>query len=159
MRQQSSPVRRYQIEVVAKAIDVLEALAGHPQGLSLSEMAARVRLPRSTVHRLVCTLQVKGLLVQATEHGRYALGLRLFQLGKEAEPQLAKAALPLMKELAAKFKETVSLGILEEGRLGDVVVLTGDYFRVPDARLRTLSSELTVLGGTVVHSGPVRYCA
>jgi predicted amidohydrolase YtcJ len=51
------------------------------------------------------------------------------------------------------------LGILEEGRLGDVVVLNDDYFRVPDARLRTLSSELTVLGGTVVHSGPIRYWA
>ena len=127
MRQQSSPVRRYQIEVVAKAIDVLEALAGHPQGLSLSEMAARVRLPRSTVHRLVCTLQVKGLLVQATEHGRYALGLRLFQLGKEAEPQLAKAALPLMKELAAKFKETVSLGILEEGEVHYVLQVEGTH--------------------------------
>ncbi|MGE5134396.1 MAG: amidohydrolase family protein [Gemmatimonadota bacterium] len=51
------------------------------------------------------------------------------------------------------------LGVLEVGRLGDVAVLSGDYFGVPDAGLRGLSSELTVLGGTVVHSGPVRYWA
>jgi predicted amidohydrolase YtcJ len=51
------------------------------------------------------------------------------------------------------------LGSLEVGRLGDVVVLNDDYFSVPDSRLRPLHSELTVLGGTVVHSGGIRYSA
>jgi len=51
------------------------------------------------------------------------------------------------------------LGSLEVGRLGDVVVLSDDYFSVPDARLRQLHSELTVLGGTVVHSGGIRHWA
>jgi predicted amidohydrolase YtcJ len=51
------------------------------------------------------------------------------------------------------------LGSLEVGRLGDVAVLSDDYFSVPDSRLRGLHSELTVLGGTVVHSGDTRYWA
>lgn len=51
------------------------------------------------------------------------------------------------------------LGSLEPGRLGDVAVLSDDYFAVPDSGLRGLHSELTVLGGTVVHSGPIRYWA
>jgi predicted amidohydrolase YtcJ len=51
------------------------------------------------------------------------------------------------------------LGSLEVGRLGDVVVLSDDYFSVPDSRLRSLSSVLTVVGGTVVHSGAVKYWA
>jgi predicted amidohydrolase YtcJ len=52
-----------------------------------------------------------------------------------------------------------ALGVIEPGRLGDVVVLSDDYFSVPDDQLRGLHSELTVLGGTVVHSGAIRYWA
>jgi predicted amidohydrolase YtcJ len=48
------------------------------------------------------------------------------------------------------------LGTLEAGRLGDVVVLSDDFFTVPDADLRKLHSVLTVLGGKVVHSGAMR---
>jgi predicted amidohydrolase YtcJ len=48
------------------------------------------------------------------------------------------------------------LGTLEVGRLGDVVVLSDDYFAVPDADLRKLHSVLTVLGGKVVHEGALR---
>ena len=51
------------------------------------------------------------------------------------------------------------LGSLEVGRLGDVVVLNDDYFEVPDAHLKKLHSVLTVLGGTVVHSGGIKYRA
>lgn len=51
------------------------------------------------------------------------------------------------------------LGTLEVGRLGDVGVLSDDYFAVPDADLKNLHSVLTVLGGSVVHSGGIQYWA
>jgi predicted amidohydrolase YtcJ len=51
------------------------------------------------------------------------------------------------------------LGTLEVGRLGDVVVLSDDYFAVADEDLRKLHSALTVLGGRVVHSGGIQYWA
>lgn len=43
------------------------------------------------------------------------------------------------------------LGSLEVGRLGDVVVLNDDYFTVPAEGLKKLRSDLTVVGGAVVH--------
>jgi predicted amidohydrolase YtcJ len=43
------------------------------------------------------------------------------------------------------------LGSLEVGRLGDVVVLSEDYYTVSDENLRKLRSLLTVVGGVVVH--------
>ncbi|KAK7743685.1 hypothetical protein SLS62_010517 [Diatrype stigma] len=43
------------------------------------------------------------------------------------------------------------LGSLEVGRLGDVVVLSDDYFEVPDEELRRIRSILTVVGGEVVY--------
>jgi imidazolonepropionase-like amidohydrolase len=51
------------------------------------------------------------------------------------------------------------LGTLEVGRLGDVVVLSDDYFTVADEDLKKLHSVLTVLGGRVVHSGGIQYWA
>jgi hypothetical protein len=51
------------------------------------------------------------------------------------------------------------LGSLEVGRLGDVVVLSDNYFSVPDSALRSLHSVLTVVGGAVVHAGAIRYWA
>lgn len=51
------------------------------------------------------------------------------------------------------------LGAIEVGRLGDLVVLSDDYFAAADEDLKKLHSVLTVLGGTVVHSGGVKYWA
>jgi predicted amidohydrolase YtcJ len=51
------------------------------------------------------------------------------------------------------------LGALEVGRIGDVVVLSDDYFAVSDEDLKNLHSVLTILGGTVVHSGAIKYWA
>jgi predicted amidohydrolase YtcJ len=48
-------------------------------------------------------------------------------------------------------KDEGLLGSLEVGRLGDVVVLSDDYFTVPVDRLRKVRSVLTVVGGEVVH--------
>ncbi len=50
--------------------------------------------------------------------------------------------------------EEDALGTIEPGKLGDVVVLSGDYFNataVPDDAIKKLKSVLTVVDGKVVH--------
>jgi predicted amidohydrolase YtcJ len=52
------------------------------------------------------------------------------------------------------LKEEDKLGSIEEGKYGDVVVLSDDYFdntRVPDESIRKLHSVLTVVDGKVVY--------
>jgi predicted amidohydrolase YtcJ len=52
------------------------------------------------------------------------------------------------------FHEENKLGTLEPGRLGDVVVLSDDYFdaaKVPDEAIKKLKSVLTVVDGKVVY--------
>jgi predicted amidohydrolase YtcJ len=44
------------------------------------------------------------------------------------------------------------LGVLEVGRLGDVAVLSDDYFSVSDDELKRLRGVLTVVGGIVIHN-------
>ena len=53
------------------------------------------------------------------------------------------------------LKEEDRLGSIEPGKLGDLVVLSEDYFdtaKVPDEAIRRLRSVLTVVDGRVVHS-------
>jgi predicted amidohydrolase YtcJ len=53
------------------------------------------------------------------------------------------------------LREEDKLGSIGEGKLGDVVVLSEDYFdrsRVPDERIRKLHSVLTIVDGKVVHN-------
>ena len=52
------------------------------------------------------------------------------------------------------LKEENTLGTIERGRLGDIVVLSDDYFdaaKVPDEAIKKLKSVLTVVDGRVVH--------
>ena len=52
------------------------------------------------------------------------------------------------------FHEEDTLGSIEAGKLGDLVVLSDDYFdrtQVPDENIRQLKSVLTVVDGKVVY--------
>jgi predicted amidohydrolase YtcJ len=53
------------------------------------------------------------------------------------------------------FKEEDKLGSIEEGKLGDIVVLSDNFFdekRVPDEAIKHLQSVLTIVGGKIVYN-------
>jgi predicted amidohydrolase YtcJ len=55
------------------------------------------------------------------------------------------------------LKEEAALGTIEPGKLGDLVVLSENYFdeqAVPDDAIKRLRSVLTVVDGRVVHDEP-----
>jgi predicted amidohydrolase YtcJ len=57
------------------------------------------------------------------------------------------------------FHEEDKIGSVETGKLGDLVVLSDDYFdakKVPDAAIRKLHSVLTIVDGKVIYTAPVQ---
>ena len=56
----------------------------------------------------------------------------------------------LTSEAAWLHFDEAKKGTLEVGKLGDVAVLSGDYFSCPDEQIKKLRSVLTVVGGKVV---------
>jgi predicted amidohydrolase YtcJ len=63
-----------------------------------------------------------------------------------------ETALRLYTEGSAWFSsENGRKGVLKTGQYADFVVLSEDYFRVPESRIKDLSSVLTVVAGKVVH--------
>lgn len=99
------------LQSVSIALSVLEALAAAPE-LSLSELARRVGVAKSTAHRTCAVLTTAGLLTR-TEAGKYRLGLRLIEYGQlaTARSPVGEHALPLLVELRTSLGETVQVGV------------------------------------------------
>ena len=53
------------------------------------------------------------------------------------------------------LREEDTVGTIERGKLADLVVLSDDYFSVPDEKLKKIRSVLTVADGKIVHDAGV----
>ena len=69
---------------VAKAMEILQELSREGRALSLTELAARCGYPKSTVFGLLGTMREYDVVTQ-TSDGKYTLGLRLFEYGRQVE--------------------------------------------------------------------------
>jgi DNA-binding IclR family transcriptional regulator len=99
---------------VERACAVLSAFSAAEPRLSLGELAARVGLPKATVHRLAGELVANGFL-EHRDDGRYSPGLKLSELGAVARAELdvTNACAPVMEALADATHETVILCAVE----------------------------------------------
>lgn len=91
---------------------VLRSLQHEAEGLSLSDIAARVRLPRSTVQRIVAALTEERFLVPVSERARVKIGPGLVLLASGANFETAKIAESYMRDLSRRTDETVDLSVL-----------------------------------------------
>ena len=81
--------------------------------------------------------------------------------GKNAAGVLVNAGQQITREEALRlytaengwfFHEESKLGSIEPGKLADIVVLSDDYFKVPDEDIKKIHSVLTIVGGKVIHN-------
>ena len=103
------------------AIRVLFALQG-ARRMTLSELAARLDLPPSTVHGIVRTLVGQGMVVQEHGFGRYQLGPAVLRLGSVYLDtlELRSKAIPWAEDLARRTGCSIRTGVL---LLDDVVII------------------------------------
>ncbi|MCL5045780.1 MAG: IclR family transcriptional regulator [Actinobacteria bacterium] len=101
------------IRAVDRALDVLFCFAGRRGGLGVTEIAEKTGLYKSTVHRLLGTLEQKGFVRQEEATGKYHLGVRMLELasGYLEDSDLTSVAYPEMRRLRDDIGETVSLYI------------------------------------------------
>jgi len=98
------------VRAVERALDVLLCFAsGHEWGLT--EIAGQIGLHKSTVHRLLATLEDKGFVTRDNATEKYRLGLSVLELSanlwRSDDPSVA--LLPEMERLRDRLSETVSL--------------------------------------------------
>src|SRR5215510_12980611 len=77
----------YQVQVLDRALDILDLLAGESPELGPAEVSEQTGLQKSTVHRLLQVLERHRLIEKIAQNGKYRLGLRLFELGSKVMAQ------------------------------------------------------------------------
>lgn len=122
------------IQVISRAVRILNALDGEREGLSLSQLSERTGLPRSTVHRLLNALAVEGFVSADSPGGRTRLGPAILRLAESGRPDLQQLLRPEMQRLFDDLNETI-----------DLAVYDGDHLRFVDQipaphRLRAVSA-------------------
>ena len=100
---------------VANSIRLMSSFSGEENELGITVLASRLRLAKSTVHRLAATLTAARFLEQNSDTGKYRLGLALFELGSLVRRRMdvADAARQKLRELLEQTGETVQLGIVD----------------------------------------------
>ncbi len=110
-RSDDSP--KQSIQVITRAISVLWALEGEPDGLSLGQIAQRVALARSTVQRIVDALRAEQFVIAASPTSGVRLGPALIRLAASARVEFDDITRPIMAELSQAIGETVDLSVLK----------------------------------------------
>jgi DNA-binding IclR family transcriptional regulator len=102
------------VKSALRVLDIFELLAQHPDGISLSEIATQLHIPKSSAHGLLGTLLSRGYLRAGRQGRTYRLGVRLFELGSGymAGTDLMADGQEIVRELARACDETVHLAIL-----------------------------------------------
>jgi DNA-binding IclR family transcriptional regulator len=118
----------YQVRALERALDILDAFSLATSELSLTRLAERVELPKSTVVRLAAILVDRGYLERVPEAESFRIGVRAFEVGSIyiQSTSLEAEARPIMARLAEATGQTANLGILDRGELVHLAVEAPD---------------------------------
>jgi len=111
----SSSQERSQAKSAARALDVLEALVGESRGLSFTDVARLLEIPKSSLHELLAVLVERGY-VEFDEASRlYTLGVRVWENGQAylRHHELVGEAHVVMQGIVDALNETVQLAVLD----------------------------------------------
>ena len=96
-------------KTVVKSMQILTLFLNYPK-LTFNEMMELSHIPKTSLHRMVGSLEEMGFLTR-DEEGYYSLGLLFLQFGQLVSERLdiRTIALPIMKELRDDVEEAVNL--------------------------------------------------
>jgi DNA-binding IclR family transcriptional regulator len=102
------------VAAVDRALSILAAYSERDDGLTLAELAQRTGLYKSTILRLISSLQRYGYVKRLAD-GRYFLGPTVLRLGGlyQRQLRLVDYVVPALKTLLAQCGESVSFSIRE----------------------------------------------
>lgn len=104
---------RDRVQSIERGVAVLRAFGGHDATLSVTDLAARVDLPRPVVRRILLTFDYLGYVT--AQNGLWSLTPRILELGAGyfASASLPEVAYPVMNEIVERTGETCSVGVLD----------------------------------------------
>jgi len=101
----------YIIPALARSFEVIECISKHPDGLTFSGIVARLQAPKSSIFRILHTLEAGSWVEKNGD--RYALGYMLIHYGVTAlsRRRIADVARPILTYLVEETGETSHLAV------------------------------------------------
>ncbi|MFZ5946225.1 MAG: IclR family transcriptional regulator [Bacillota bacterium] len=138
---------KYPIKSLEKALEIINLLAGEARngGLGISEIDERLKIGKSTIHRMLDTLMAFNYVEKNSTTNKYCLGWRLFEIGSNIPRQrnLYSFDMKILHDLSNKYGETVNLGVRDGV---DVITV---YKVDPET---TLKANISIGGREALHA-------
>jgi len=149
------PGGRYQVPVLLSAFRILNELS-RSGGLTLNELTLRTGIAKSTVFRILHTLNHLGYVLRDAAR-TYHLSHSLASLVSEvaASDALRRLALPYMLRLRDEFGETVNLGHLHVDKVVYLEVVPSEYaLRLHERPGASVPVHASALGKAILAFSP-----
>lgn len=103
------------VQSVDRALGLLETLSQQSGGMRVSDLALSMGLPVSTTHRLLTTMEQRLFVQQNAQSDLWFVGPRAHSVGERylLHDGLVLPALPFLRKLRDKTRETANLGVLQ----------------------------------------------
>lgn len=146
---------KYYSKVIGKALDLIAILRTSPHPMSLNELTLRLELVKSSVFRILHTLEVSGY-IDRDATGRYTLAPDLRATApRHLRTALVDAAHPLLKQLGREFQETVSLAMRFENRVEVIATIESPHLiRMANTVGRIVPPHASSLGKAIAAFQP-----
>jgi DNA-binding IclR family transcriptional regulator len=117
------------LQTADRALRVMQEFRSPAEGLTVTELAARLGLHRSTTSRLVSTMEARGFLQRDAAGARVRLGPEVARLGRLALAgrEIVTVAGPILDRLADESGETVTLALPTDNEVLTAAQADGNY--------------------------------
>jgi DNA-binding IclR family transcriptional regulator len=142
------------ILMIGKAFRILESMAGEQGSNTIIALSQRTGIPKSTVHRILAILAEEEVVTSLAGKG-YVLTPRLLSLGLKGlgHKKLLDVAIPVIRAISDKTKETVSLNIICGTERICVYKVEGEHLLPGNIRIGDRGHLLKGAAGKVIAAG------
>jgi len=108
-----APTQAYAVPPVARAIHLLQAISDGETAANLKQTALALGINRTTLMRLLHTLEAARFVEPIPNGKGYRIGLGLVALAARASQDLIQAAAPVLARLATSLRLSAHLAVLD----------------------------------------------
>lgn len=141
------------VQSLDRAIDIIEKLVESKQGLGVTQISDSTGLHKSTVYRLLSTLNYRGFVKKDTENNKYTIGLKLFEIGSKVlnNLDLRTESKPYLMDLMNRTGETIHLGVMNNYEVVYIDKVEGTETIGMTSKIgRRVPAHCTSLGKTIL---------
>jgi IclR family transcriptional regulator, KDG regulon repressor len=128
MLKRTAQHERYIVKVLEKTLKILDIYSRHENAFTLDDLTKRSGLDKSTVYRILRTMEKNGYIRYDQEDGFYRLGLRFMELGTivYSSTSVRRSASPYLDAIARSLKATILVGVIMDDQFSYIDKREGD---------------------------------